>query len=970
MTIPLTCQRREYAEFSTDWVNPVVSDNGASAEGPSFGDEILDFSGFRLIPSARSLTHNGENIHVGGRALDILITLIQRRGEVVGKNALFNAVWPNLFVEESNLRVHMASLRKVLQDNKAQRLIANVPGRGYSFIGEVRRSVKTSGDAVPAVPAQPGHDATPAALNRLIGRDAFVDAIAGDLLLRRFISIVGAGGVGKTSVAEVVVQRLASGYRNKPRVVDLAPLGTDELVAAHIASLLRLPASDRQPLDDIVEHLKPRNELIVLDNCEHVIGAASQIAEEILKWAPEVHILATSREPLRAAGEWVHQLMPLDVPRHNDSLTKEEILSYPAVELLNERIKASDAVFEIAEADAQIAADLCRRLDGLPLAIELAATRVPFFGLRNLVQRLDDRFSLLTKGRRTAARRHQTLGAVIDWSYDTLPESEKTVWRRLAVLVSPFGTEAAAAISFDSHEGCDMVDTLNSLVEKSLLTLDLSSGDTKYRFLESPRLYALKKLEESKESHLIRGKHAQYIYNYVSSGDQYYSEAPSATWLAAHSGSIADIRAALDWAFSADGDIDLAFKLTAASAPFWFRLLLVPELEAYLGRAVEYASTVSSPDTEVTMRVYVALAHAIFHVRGYQSEVIDALRNALILAEQRNDTECQLQILWSIFGASSVEGDYSSVSWSVDRVRRVLPNSTDARSRPLYHRMAALGAHLAGDQTLALEHARKAMNDPAVAAYSRGHETFTYDQQIATSSHYMRVLWINGYADQAAAVARSTIDYAMTVNQPYALSYFLVYGACLVAFWCGDLATVRERMVLLRSVATGDAFNVFQMGARLYDKVLKIDDLPQDEQMAARQLLADDQRLTRFQAESLSTIDWRLLSPRALTDVGRGDITWASAEILRAHGETLLSRDGAGDSAEAEKLFLRSLDISSQQHAIAWELRGATSLARLWASNGKKSEARDLLSDVYGRISEGFGTRDAMEAQLLLKMLT
>jgi len=934
--------------------------------------EAIDFGEFRLMPSTRAMTRSGMPMHLGARALDILIALVARPGEVVSKEELFEIVWPRISVEESNLRVHVAALRKALGDGTSgTRLIVSIPGRGYSFVGQVQKIIEYAPRTATSAPIAPDdRHALPAPLHRLIGRDAIVSEIVDVLSRQRLITIVGAGGIGKTAVALAVAERIAGFYRDGVSLVDLAPLASPDLVAAHLASLLRLPASDRPPLEGIVVHLRTRHLLIVLDNCEHVIEATSKVAEEILRWAPEAHILATSREPLRAMGEWMHRLTPLNVPSGTEILTMTQACQYPAVELLVERVLACQSSSEFNDPDAPVAAELCTRLDGLPLAIELAATRVPLFGLRGVADRLDDRLSFLTKGRRTAVPRHQTLSAMIDWSYETLLDDEKTVWRRLAVFRGPFTLDAACAVALDSaRTSVEVINILDGVLEKSLVVADIRGDKIKYRLLESLRLYALGKLTESGEADLINRRHAQFFYRHALSSEGYLAEAPTVEWLAKHRGEIADIREAVDWAFSPAGDPELAVKLIAASAPFWFKLLLVPELESYLKQAVQLAATLSQIDSEVVMRLNVALAHAIFHTRGYRPEVIDCLRKALAIAEQRGDTESQLQVLWSIFGASSVVGDYPVVMSSVDGVYKVLPKAPDPLARPLYHRMAGLGFHLTGDQQRALEHTEKALDHPAVRERIRGHGIFSYDHKITTSSHYTRILWISGLADQATTVIRATIDDALAVDQPFPLSYFLVFGACLAAFWSGDTTAVRGYMSLLRTVASGNAFNVWQMGARIHERVLELLESPEDQSAAARQALIGDPSLTPFQAESLCTINRRLLCARPLADALRGEINWATAEILRVQGEMILDARGATAELDAERLFLQSLDISRHQHALSWELRSATSLARLWHAADKSRQARDLLAEVHGRFTEGFGTRDILAAQQLLQTL-
>jgi predicted ATPase/DNA-binding winged helix-turn-helix (wHTH) protein len=600
----------------------------ANADGPPATTQrsgAILFGQFRLVPEARMLTRNGAPIQLGARALDILITLIERAGQLVSKAELIAAVWPTTFVEESNLRVNVAALRRALGDDGSEaRFVVSVPGRGYMFIAD------GGGDPTLALSDDAnGRDYAPVPLVRLVGRDDIADEIAGRLRVHRLVTIAGTGGMGKTVVALAIAHQLAGAFRDGVQVVDLGSLAGRVALDAHLASLLRLPAPTTYELQYIIAHLRTRHMLIVFDNCEHVIESVSEIVEVILKGAPEVHILATSREPLRATGEWVQRLGPLAVPPVSRALRAAEALEYPAVQLFMERVLACHECRELADADAAVVTEICTRLDGLPLAIELAAARVPLFGLRGLAERLDDRFSILTQGRRTALPRHQTLEAMIDWSYGTLSEEEQIVWCRLAVFRGAFTIAAAAAIGNDPlADQAGIIDILASLVEKSLLSVDARAGETRYRLLESLRFYALDKLSEHGEPQAARRRHAQYWYERCVESCYDWQKTPTAEWLSKKSNDVADIRAALEWAFTCAGDPILGIRLTAACAPLWFKMLLLPELQQYLEHAIQLAPGFTEIEETLVMRLHVALANSIFHTLGAVREVREALHGA------------------------------------------------------------------------------------------------------------------------------------------------------------------------------------------------------------------------------------------------------------------------------------------------------------------------------------------------------
>jgi predicted ATPase len=328
-----------------------------------------------------------------------------------------------------------------------RRYITNNPGRGYTFVAPVTREHQHSAPVTPDG-GTAAHN-LPVPLTRIVGRDDIIAALAAQLAQSRLLTIVGPGGIGKTTVAVAVAEAVTSGYADGVWFVGLAPLPDPELVPSAVSTVLGIPPSGLQPGIRVAAWLRDKQMLIVLDSCEHVTGAVAPLAEAVLKAAPQVRILVTSREPLRAEGEWLHRLASLELPPDAVDLSAAEALGYSAVQLFNERAMAAVDGFTFDDANVAAILEICRRLDGVPLALELAAARVDVFGVWELAAHLDDRFRVLTSGRRTALPRHQTLGATLDWSYQLLSEAERMVLRRLAVFAGDFRLEAAVAIAAD-----------------------------------------------------------------------------------------------------------------------------------------------------------------------------------------------------------------------------------------------------------------------------------------------------------------------------------------------------------------------------------------------------------------------------------------------------------------------------------------------------------------------------------------
>jgi predicted ATPase len=441
-----------------------------------------------------------------------VVVLLDRHSEVVGKDDLIAEVWPDTHVEDGNLRVHITALRRALGDDDDSRFIRTVPGRGYRFIAPVSRVDQPRAPADAMAPPTSPQSNLPVSLTRMFGRSDVVGALAAQLPPRRAVTIVGPGGIGKTTVALAAAEALAARYPDGVHVVDLVPVAGPPQLAASFAEALGLaPAGDGA---DLIRGLIDRRMLIVFDNCEQLIGPTAELIERICRGTSHVHVLATSREPLRHADEWVRRLPPLRCPPPDERLSAEEALAYPAIELFVDRMSASDGPCGLDDDNAATVAAICRRLDGVPLAIELAANRVHAFGIKGLMAQLDEPLRLLSGGRRTADARHQTLSGMLDWSYRTLSEPECAVLRRLAIFPDEFTLAAACAVAGDS-DGADVVEGIAALVSKSLVIADVSDATTRYRLLATTRNYALAKLTASGELDAIARRHAEHAAGQV-----------------------------------------------------------------------------------------------------------------------------------------------------------------------------------------------------------------------------------------------------------------------------------------------------------------------------------------------------------------------------------------------------------------------------------------------------------------------
>jgi predicted ATPase/DNA-binding winged helix-turn-helix (wHTH) protein len=924
--------------------------------------QVVSFGPFRLLTGQRTLMEGEKRIRLGSRTLEILLLLVERAGELVGKQELIDRVWPNIVVDEAALRVHIGVLRKVLGDGQGGvRYVENVVGRGYRFVAPVAHHAADASQR--SSMAADCRDNLPAPISRMIGRSTIVGTLAARATQQRFVTIVGPGGIGKTTVALAVADKLLHRHGYRACFVDLATLSDSLLVPGTLASLLGLGVLSRDAVPSLIAFLKDTQMLIVLDNCEHVVGAAAALAETLVREAPGVHLLATSREPLRSEGEWVHRLSALEAPPSSATLNATEALAFPAIQLFAERAMASLDSFELRDADVPTIGDICRRLDGIPLAIELVAARVGLLGLHGLAARLEDGIAILAKGRRAVSPRQRSLQATLDWSYGLLSETEQLVFRRIAIFQAGFDLKAAIAIVSDGDIGAaDVLESVLSLADKSLVTVDVADDEVVYRLLETTRAYAVEKLNAGIESAEISARHATYFCTVWDRKKT--QERSNADWLATYSRKIDDVRAALDWCLSPDGDAALGAGLAVASAPLWFGLSVLDEYARRLALALQVPGTASTLDPALAMRLNTMLGYALLWTGGGPG-MAAALHRALELAELLGDTSALCDALLGLGWDSILAGDYRS---AVRFIERAHPGSIalGGNAALMNLRLMALGYHATGDQPTARAHAERALDRIRIEAptNTRAHRV---DHRVETNAILSRILWVQGFPDRAASTVRESVEDALSLDLPLSLLLALWQG-CTVFLWIGDMPEADRLVTMLVDHSARRSLLRGQYWGRCFGTVLDIRRGSTAGIAARRDELLRDARCDLPDLEMLGTFIEELAGAEAMRRAETGQAGWCAAEILRAKGVIALKQD-ASNTVAAEELFRRSLDVARQQGALSWGLRSAMSTARLLQAQGRVSEARDLLAPIHARFTEGFGTADLVAARTLLDEL-
>lgn len=922
---------------------------------------------------------DGAPVKLGAKALDILTVLVEHAGRPVAKTLLAARVWPGVVVSESSLRFQIVGLRRLLgDDGGGTRFIVTLPGRGYCFVAPVAHGGGAEG---PPSDRRPGHAGLPPRLERMIGRDADLAEVRARLERSGFVTIVGPGGIGKTTLAAALAHAIPD--REDACFVDLGSVSDPALVPSALATALGRPVSDADPTPGLVAHLADKTTLVVLDSCEHIILAAAALAERLFHGAPRIRLIATSREALRVAGEAVYALEPFACPDVESSVSLEDLRAFPATELFLERAAASGALLPPAVQDAPVIADICRRLDGIPLAIELAAGCVASYGLRGTAALLRDRFQHLHSGRRTAAPRHQTLANTLAWSCGLLDRRARRVLRRLAVFAGSFSLEAACAVvADDTVSGDDAIEAMADLVAKSLVSARRAGDDVAYRLLDTTRAYLLAEPVDPAAWRGIERRRADYFRALIEQGTAEAGPEPAAG--DAEAGVVSNLRAALEWCFGTDGDPTLGIALAAAAAPFYLRLSLLIDCRR-ISEAAIGALDEASRGSRAEMALQTSLGVALMFTSGNSPRVETALERALDLAELFGEPRRRLRILGELHILHMRRAACVEALRVAQRAATVAEEIGDEPVVAAGQLLLGIALHIVGRNDEAHDHLVEGLrrSDPPPAGRMRpGLRSepgpFSFDLRNRARVVLARGLWIRGFPDRASAQAHDAIAEAHTLGDTIGYSIALAGGAS-VFLWKRDLAAATatvERLVAhaerhalrpYRAVADGLRGEIAIRSGRIREGVAAIDAALAELNEVGYGLTVTE---THFaMAEGMASLGD---TERALDLIDRcerqieehGDLL-NRPEALRIKAAIHAGR--AGEAAHAESLLRESIAIARAQAALAWELRSTVSLAGLLARGGRAAEAVPSLEAVLARFAEGFDTPDLRSAHRLLE---
>ncbi|HTA94295.1 MAG TPA: winged helix-turn-helix domain-containing protein [Polyangiaceae bacterium] len=932
--------------------------------------EVVTFGPFRLFPTARLLERDNRPAEIGGRALDVLIELVKRAGRVVSKAELLSAIWADTTVVEGVLRTHVYGLRKALGDGVAgARYVTSVAGRGYCFVAPVVRSVAESTTPASSSTRKVPHG-LPMRLARMAGRDDDVRILSSQLAEHRFVTVLGAAGIGKTTLAVAVGHALLDDFGGAVRFIELGSLTDPGLLAATVASMLEVPIQADDALESLRAFLHDKRILLVLDNCEHVIDAAARLTELLFSHAPNAYLLTTSREALRVEGEHVYRLVPLETPGEPLRTDADAVVTFPAVQVFLERAAASGWSGELTDEDARVVAETCSRLDGVPLALELAASFVGQYGLRGVAALLDDRLRLLwQRGRRTAPPRQQTIHALIAWSYDRLPEPKRVVLRRLSVLAGAFAFDTAKAVALAEGDSVEsLLEVMNELVAKSLLSFSVEDGAVVYRLLETTRVYGLERLAESGELEHVSFRHAQFFAELL-------ERTPEATGRGSSSrqaSALANVRAALEWSFSSPRQLAVSVRLTAAVTPTLLDLGFVSECHRWCSQAL---GILREADASALVELRVQEGFALSAIwAGSNRGVRPALDRALALAAELGEGDDQVRLLEHLNFLLQRTGNLKeALEVAEQSVAAARTATTTAACTAEW--MLARSHYMSGNQILALEHCEAGLR----LAEASGEPSASILGHSVALLCLARVLWLRGRVERALALARELVHESNKQQHPVHRCIRLVHCAPIVA-WHGEWEEVQKLVDQLIELSERHSLRSYRTFATAIQGKLLVDRGQPEE--GSKLLKAAASALNAAQTTSLDTffacglgeglaatgaVDEALVTVSAGIELAqRRGGTWDLPELLRLKAVFLASQPTAS-AQEVDELLCTAIELAQRQGALTWELRATTTLFRQRLRRPGTTKMVGDLRAVYAKFTEGMQAPDLQTARRLLE---
>lgn len=910
------------------------------------------FDNFAFYPSQLSLHNGAEEIRLGSRACAILHELLKHSGSTVTKEELVLAAWPSMIVDEGNLRVHVAQLRKILGNGRESRgFITNVVGRGYQFTAPVSTISNGGGPQSSVSPGESADGHILLTLGSIIGRDHDIENAAALLRRERLVTLVGPGGVGKTTIAQQITGLLKGIFGADIFFVDLSDVTAVDRIPFAITSAIGLPTTESDQTAAIISFMRHKRALVVLDNCEHLIEGAAHVCESLLRMVPELRILATSREPMRAQGEWLFRVAPLGVPA-SDNITFAEAMNYPAVELFVHLAAANNQETSFDDDDVSHIIQICTRLDGVPLALEMAAARVESFGIQGLSRFLQKGLDVLTDGRRTSNIRHRTMRNSLEWSHAALTLEEKVVYRRLSVFPASFSLQAATCVCADEALSDEaVVEAVGALVRKSLIAPSGQKHVT-YRMIGATRLFASEKAMENEDAQGLRRRHLAYTELELGEAQKDWAKMSRGAWLLRYAPLIEDVRGALAWAFSDEGEVRAGVKLTAAAIPLALQIGLADEFRTYANIALQWCSLFAEKELVAEMRLNMVFATLNPDLPQPLNQHTVGVARAAYLADLTGNDNHRIEAHVSLAPFYVRLGNYAAALDHAQLATNLALKTHDDLAILAARRVLSQAAHCSGELDQSTVLAKSVLSHPVVNI------PFIYggiqsDRNASMKVIIARTLWIQGQVDQAQSLAREIADTAISEG-PLALCHALAFAVCPIYIWRGDDELAADAVERLCTESQSYGLPRWNSWGLLYREVIKQRTVRATEGIAFT-IVPDGE----FQAHTLATLNGQIATLDYSRKCPVGERAWCAPELMRLRAEEL---ETEGNRRAATNAFRRSIEIAQKAGALSWELRTSLSLGKHLASEGKVDEALSLVSGVRKQFTEGFSTTGLREA--------
>ncbi|ARD59289.1 transcriptional regulator [Kosakonia radicincitans DSM 16656] len=903
----------------------------------------MHFAEWQIWPQLRILLHRDKPVRISARAFDVLVVLLRAGGKAVSKEALLVQVWGNEIVEENNLQAQISAIRRILGHDR--HLLVTEFGCGY------RLNINSAPLQMPAKPELPEPVVTPF-LTSILGRDQAVQDVCTLLNHHPLVTITGSGGVGKTRLAWEVVNLMRTHFPEETCVVELAHITEASSLLSVFSQALHLPLVSLHHDADLRQQLARRRCLLLVDNCEHLINELEPVITSLLHVAPHSRLLLTSQVALQIAGEQQYLLPPLQIPEQTDS-DKQTLLSFASVRLFIERVQANRHDFHPSDSELSLIGKLCRHLDGLPLAIELAASRLPVMSVSEIYSRLEDRFQLLSNTHSALVPRHQKIVTTLEWTYQLLNAREQRLFRTLGIFTDTFSMQSVTdfLVARDKHYW-QVIDDVQRLLALSLIQVSSQVPVTRFRLLETMRQFACNKLRQHDEYEELSLRFADYYKALVEQAQADWLVLPTEQWRERYRHILNDLRSVLQQTLTEGRDSSTGLAILQAMTPFWIEYSLYDECQRHISPLLYENSSRVVLTLRQRMHLCAAAGKASTWAKGPTSETHLAWQTALTLAEKLDDKEIRLQAHYGLWLYCLRTGELNTSLQHAQSLYDLALAIKDAEAQATGLRLLGVSLHFLGQHAVGRNYLLQSL-----AWYDRESVSHSFrfglDQQSAGMAFLSRLLWVQGEYQAAKQMAWRGVKKAARLQHACSLCCALAEGACMTAAldrhprWVVKAANwlifLAEKHDLYFWKTYGELFLVW----------------------AKRFSHADVGQSTLFSSLRAMGLDWQYSPLLSEIDIGISQQTarldhenWCAPELMRLSAAQLPPQ-------QQRPLLELALNKARQQQAHGWSLRIAYSLATLLVEAGEQLAANQLIENVLHDVDGSDSATDVRHALAL-----